>query len=113
MHELSLAVNAVEICLENSNGQKIKKVTIEYGDFSGVDRHAFEFAWPEAIKNTSLIESQLELIQIKGLLKCKICHHDFESSDLVTFCPQCESFDLSITRGREFRVASMEVENVS
>jgi hydrogenase nickel incorporation protein HypA/HybF len=113
MHELSLAVNAVEICLNESKGQRISKVVIEKGVFSGVDSHAFEFAWPEATKGTDLSESVMELLEKAGVLRCKFCQHSFASKELITLCPKCENFNFEIIEGREFRVLSLEVENVS
>lgn len=113
MHELSLAVSAVELCLENAKGKKVTKVSIEKGPFSGVDRHAFNFAWPEAIRNTLLSHAELELIENEGMLECHHCKHHFESNELITLCPKCNHFDLGIISGREFRVLSLEVEDVS
>lgn len=113
MHELSLAVSAVELCLENANGRRVTKVYIEKGPFSGVDRHAFEFAWLEAIRNTLLSYTEMELIENEGRLECHHCKYQFESNELITLCPKCDHFDLGIISGREFRVLSLEVEDVS
>ncbi len=113
MHELSLAVSAVELCLESAGDKKVTQVTIEKGAFCGVDTHAFYFAWPEAIKNTSMSAAKLELVEEIGRLVCHGCNHEFDSFDLITLCPRCENFDLGIIKGREFKVLSLEVEDVS
>ena len=55
MHELSLAtamVEQLEEILTREGGTRIVRIALRLGAMSGVDRDAFEFAFPEAAGGT-------------------------------------------------------------
>ena len=57
MHELSIAMNVIEIADEyaaKANATVVKEIEIEVGELSGVVLDALEFAMEVAVKNTIL-----------------------------------------------------------
>ncbi|MCO4793418.1 MAG: hydrogenase maturation nickel metallochaperone HypA [Bacteriovoracaceae bacterium] len=113
MHELSLAIELVDLCEKEINlNDKVYSVELEIGPFSGVDKRAFQFAWSEATKDSLLFESNLVINDTRGLLSCNSCHIRFESPDLITICPSCDSVGFEIIKGREFKVLTLEIIDV-
>lgn len=113
MHEFSIALNIVEIAEETAkanNAKSVNEVEIDVGDLSGVIYEALEFAMQSAVKGTLLENSSIRLNRIKALAKCNNCNNDFEPGDLPAACSNCGSFDISIVRGKEMRVKSINID---
>jgi hydrogenase nickel incorporation protein HypA/HybF len=113
MHELSIALNIVEIAKENAQKAKsnsIKEIELVVGELSGVVYEALEFAMDEAVKNTILENAKRTIIRIPGKAKCDSCSHEFDLKDIYTPCPKCNSFMSEIIEGKELRVKSLIVE---
>ncbi len=113
MHELSIALNIVEIAEENakqSNVNLITEIELVVGELSGVVYEALEFAMEEAVKNTILEKAKRTIIRISGKAKCTSCSHEFDVKDIYTACPKCKSFINEIIQGNELRVESLIAE---
>jgi hydrogenase nickel incorporation protein HypA/HybF len=113
MHEFSIALNIVDIALEqarmNEAGQ-ILEVEIEVGKASGVVREALEFALESAVKNTPMEHARIIILEIPVLASCRNCGCQFEGDAYITSCPSCGELSASLITGRELRVKSMVVE---
>lgn len=113
MHELSIAMNIIEIADEyakNANAEVVREIEIEIGDLSGVVTDALRFALEVAGKNSILEKATYRLIRIPGLARCTKCLNEFETSTLYTPCPECNSYEQEIIRGKELRVMSLMVD---
>lgn len=113
MHELSIAMNIVEIAEENAKQSGVNIITeieLEVGDLSGVVLEALEFAMEEAVKNTMLKDAKRIITSIGGMAKCNVCSHEFSIEDIHTPCPECASFDSEVIKGKELKVKSLIAE---
>ena len=113
MHELSLAMNVVEIAekeVRKANAKTVNEIEIEIGDLSGVVLEAMEFAMTEAVKNTVLNKSKITFHKVSARAKCLKCLTEFEVEDYYNSCPQCSSFENEIIQGRELRVLSLNID---
>ena len=114
MHELSIAQNIVEIVEEEvskTNGKTVEKLVLEVGTMSGIVREALEFALDEAIKNTILETSKIEIIEIQGIAKCEKCNQEFETEEIYSACPNCSHLYSTIIKGNELKIKSIVVGN--
>ena len=113
MHELSIA-EAVIKQLENYAGSHpgctVKKVTLEVGVVSGIDRSALEFAFPLALEASSLKKLELEIIKVPVSVECLDCHAKSEVEKFMLKCAACSSTHVKICSGRELKIKSMEIE---
>lgn len=112
MHELSLAMDLVEQLSEvvrKENASEVLEINVVIGAMSGVERVPFEFAFPEAARNTPLEGARLNIEEIPLVLKCNDCGLLAEADELVMICSGCNSISVEIVKGREFLVKSMEV----
>lgn len=113
MHELSIAMNIVEIAeeeAEKSGASRIMKIELVVGKLSGVVYEALDFALQEAIKNTMLEKAEIKIIQLAGEARCLKCSHTFLAENLFENCPKCNHQICQITQGKELKINSLYVD---
>ena len=113
MHELSIAMNIIDIAgeyAEKANAKVVHRIDIEVGELSGVVFEALEFAMENAKKNTILEKTECFIIRIPGKVKCENCSYEFDTDNVYTPCPKCGDYRQEIIQGRELRVKSLTVD---
>lgn len=113
MHEMSIAINIVEIAekeAKKNKATKIKEIELEVGKLSGVVIEALEFALESAVKNTILDNSTFVIHQTEGKCQCNYCKHTFSTDDYIMVCPNCGHFNTTVIKGKEMRIKSLVVE---
>ncbi len=113
MHELSIAMSIVEICIteaRNANAKKITGVEVEIGDLSGVQADALEFSWDVATKNSLLEGAPLIIQQIEAIAKCIECGNEFVMEDAFSPCPSCGNYGNEIIKGKELKIKAITIE---
>jgi len=112
MHELSVAmsfVEQVEEILKKENSKTLLCITLELGELSGIERDAFEFALPFAMQDSSFRNVKIVINEIKAEVFCKECQKNSLPDDkYIIRCPICLSQQVTICKGREFIIKSME-----
>lgn len=112
MHELSIAIQIVDTVEEKakiSNATKVKEITLEIGQLSGIEIDALKFALDSAINQTILEHAIISIIEIEGKAQCNHCHTVFNTDDLYCLCPHCQQFNSQILRGQEMLFKSMVI----
>ena len=110
MHELSIVMSIIETAEEQvkkNHAQTVEEIDLVIGDLSGVDNHAFEFAWDTAVKNTVLEKANKNIIQVKGKARCLECECEFLVKEPYDPCPICGTNLLQIVQGKELQIKSM------
>ncbi len=112
MHELSIAVNIVELVEEAARSQQaenVSKVVLEIGTLSGIEFDALTFAMTEAVKGSLLQKAEIvyDIIQAVGV--CEECCHEFPTDDYFTVCPVCNSMHTSFIKGKELKIKSIDL----
>ena len=113
MHEMSIAINIVEIAEDTAKKEKankINEVTLELGILSGVIPDALEFCFESACKGTIAEGAKLDLIQLSANAFCDNCQFPFQTKEMVANCPQCNELIINVQGGRELRVKSINVD---
>ncbi len=114
MHELSLAVNIVEIAVDEASragAKSVREVIIEAGALSGVDAEILRGALSFASKDTILESSVFSIKVPEGKGICSSCGKEFPMQDILTLCPDCGSPAGKLTAGTKFRVLTISVED--
>ncbi len=107
MHELSIAMNIVEIVEENAavaNCKTVSEIDLEIGSMSGVVIEALQFALEEAVKSSIMETARINIIEITARVKCIACAHEFEPEDIITPCPACGHPYSDDIQGREMKI---------
>jgi len=113
MHEMSLAMNIVDIACETAqkNGaESIKSIEIEVGQLAGVMTESLSFCFKAAKANTFAENSKLQITTITGRAHCSSCQHSFETISFFTLCPNCQGLTVEIVAGKELRIKAINVD---
>lgn len=114
MHELSMAqalVDQVEQLRVRENADQVISITVNIGALSGVEREAFEFAFPFAVEGTALAGAALVIEETPAEIVCETCGvRSRPDLPLIGFfCAQCGSGRVRITAGRDFVIQSLQL----
>lgn len=107
MHELSIAESIIETVVAEMKQRGLSattKIGIRVGALTNVDPESLRFGFETLIVETPLAGSELEIEYIPIAAKCRSCGADFEATDFVFICPQCESGDNEVTQGQELDI---------
>jgi hydrogenase nickel incorporation protein HypA/HybF len=113
MHELSIALNIVEIAEKRArieNAHVVTEIELEVGELAGVVYDALDFALSSAVKNTLLENAKIKVLKVSGLAQCQKCLHEYQTDDYFSTCPACGHYITRILKGKELRVKSITVE---
>jgi hydrogenase nickel incorporation protein HypA/HybF len=114
MHELSIALEIIDIAEEQArkaHAQSVTEIELEIGQLSGVEVDALNFALEVAVKDTMLSGAKRTVNMVSGQARCNDCTNEFPADDLFTPCPACHGFNTSIVRGQELRIKSLFVDD--
>ncbi len=113
MHELSIALNLIEIAetaAHNAGAARVETVYLKLGVFSGVVKEALFFAYDTATKGTLLEGSRLEIEDVPLVVYCPTCQQEVELPSIQQFqCPVCGTPAAEIRRGTELELTTMEI----
>ena len=115
MHEYSIVASLIQMCESHAKGHNaasIAKVCIAVGERSGVDsalvKSAFEtFRLDSPLCQNTILEIQSQSVE----LECRDCGHYFQAQNLTySTCPQCQSHNVIIAKGKELHLLSLELD---
>lgn len=117
MHEMSIVLNIFDIIKKQLSAQfegkspRVKKVTLIVGKMSTVVPEALDFSFHIAKKDTIFEDSELQIKEVPVEGECSKCKTSFFIDDPLFLCPRCENPDITITRGRELFIESIDIED--
>ena len=112
MHELSLAtalVEQVERVCETERATAVETIRLRLGALAGVNREAFEFAFPLAAEGTRAEHAKLAFEAAPAEIACDDCGRRTAPGKMFLTCSACGSRRVRVTAGREFEIVSVEV----
>jgi len=113
MHEMSIAMNLVDLAVKTAKQNQAKKINsmiLELGTLAGVVREALEFCFESACKGTIAAGAKLEIVSIQGQAQCEQCGHQFKCDQIAVPCPKCGEYVFNIQGGRELKLKSVNVD---
>lgn len=113
MHELSIVmevVKQVENLAKEHNVTKVKSVTVEVGEVSGVvyDYFVDAFNWM-CKKNDLMKECELNYITIEAISYCQDCKKTYPTTRFAKECPYCHSIRTYLVSGKDFMIKEIKV----
>jgi hydrogenase nickel incorporation protein HypA/HybF len=112
MHELGITRNIVAIVSEAAKGRKVRRVTLEVGELSGVMTDAITFCFDVVAQGTVLEGAVLDIRVIPGRARCGSCGTEFATATLYTPCA-CGSRHVEQLQGEELNIKTMELEEAA
>lgn len=114
MHELGIVFAMIDILEDTAKENdltRIRKVSVDLGEVSGVVTDFFTDAWDWASSKNDLIRgAQLEVTTVPAVTVCNACGKTYGTVEHGRICPYCESPDTELLRGREMEIRSIEAE---
>jgi hydrogenase nickel incorporation protein HypA/HybF len=113
MHEMSIALNIVDLSVETARqnkAEKINAIVLELGELAGVVEESLQFCFESACKGTMAEGARLEIIKLAAKAQCEHCGHEFNADQPIMHCPQCGALTFPISGGRELRIKSINVD---
>ena len=112
MHELSIALNIVELAEEEAERREaiVNAVHLELGQLSGVVADALLFSYEIACAGTRLEGSRLIITEIPIEVFCPACKAQKILSSMQWFCcPECGTPTPEVIHGKELNVTALEI----
>ena len=114
MHELSIAMNIVDLAQEESQsrgGLRVNAVHLRLGALSGVVKDALLSSYEMACHDTPLAGSRLIIEDVPGMVYCPACAASRPVRTSEWFCCSvCGAIASRIVQGKELELVSLEVE---
>jgi hydrogenase nickel incorporation protein HypA/HybF len=110
MHELSIVMSIIETVQEElikHDAEAVETIELDIGNLSGIEMHAFDFAWNCGIEQSILKNAKRVINRIEGTGICKICNTHFHMQQVYDACPVCKNYGAEIIRGKELKIQSL------
>ncbi|WP_319381230.1 hydrogenase maturation nickel metallochaperone HypA [Thiomicrorhabdus sp.] len=88
--------------------QKVKKVWLTVGVFSGVEIDALRFGWDVVTRNSIAEGAELIVIGEQGQAWCMGCSKHVQIENRYDDCPACGSHQLQVTGGETLSIKEIE-----
>jgi len=114
MHELPVSQSILEIALRHAikgGAKRILAINLTIGDLTGFVDDSIQFYFDYLSKETAADGARLTIERIPARARCHQCGAEYAPPDSrIWTCPQCEALGGEVIAGKEFYVASIEVE---
>lgn len=113
MHEMSIAMNILDIVQEYAEKEKatqVKEIELEIGTLSGIEFDALKFALEVTMKTALTKNSKIKIQKVQAKSACIDCKNEFETLNLFEQCPKCQSYSTEIIKGKELQVKSLLID---
>jgi hydrogenase nickel incorporation protein HypA/HybF len=114
MHEMAVTESILEIALRHAaqaRAQRILAVNLVVGELTGFVDDSIQFYFDILARDTPAQGSRLQIDRIAARARCRQCGAEYAPPDARLWtCPACGALGGDVSAGREFYVASIEVE---
>lgn len=114
MHELSVTQSILDIALRHAQAVQAERITDLYlviGDLSSIIDDSVQFFWDVISEGTLAEGATLHFERIPMQFQCLSCQHIYHPDPGELACPACESHQVKIIGGEEFRLDSISIES--
>lgn len=113
MHEMSIVASIIDIAEDEAKKADAKIITeleLDIGTVSGIELEALNFAFLALKPKTLLKDADIKINKIPAISKCLKCENQFETENVFTLCPKCDSYETILIQGKEMKVKSILVD---
>jgi hydrogenase nickel incorporation protein HypA/HybF len=114
MHELAVTQSVLDIAVRHAGqagARRILAVNLVIGDLTGFVDDSIQFYFDFLSKDTIAQSAQLNIERIAARVQCHVCGAEYAPPDSRLWtCPDCRALGGDVIGGKEFSVASIEIE---
>lgn len=114
VHELAITENLLALATRHGVAAGAKRVTDLYlvvGELSSVVDESVQFYWDFVSRGTVCEGARLHFERVPAELTCDECGERYRIAEGIAPCPRCDSSQVRLTAGAEFRLESLGVES--
>jgi hydrogenase nickel incorporation protein HypA/HybF len=114
MHEMAVTESIMDIVVrhaERAGAHRILAINLVIGDLTGFVDDSIQFYFDFLSENTIAQGAQLNFERVAARVRCHVCGAEYAPPDSRLWtCPECDALGGEVVGGKEFSVASIEVE---
>jgi hydrogenase nickel incorporation protein HypA/HybF len=114
MHELAVTQSIMDIAVrhaQRAGAQRIVAINLVIGELTGFVDDSIQFYFDFLSKDTLAQSARLNIERVAARARCHVCGTEYTPPDARLWtCPQCEALGGDVVAGKEFSVASIEIE---
>ena len=114
MHELSVTQSILGVAqrhAKQAGARRILAINLVIGDLTGFVDDSIQFYFDFLSQDTLAQDAQLNFERIAPRVRCHACGTDYTPPDSCLWtCPECGALGGEVIAGKEFYVASIEIE---
>jgi hydrogenase nickel incorporation protein HypA/HybF len=114
MHEMAVTESILGIVVrhaQRAGAQRVLGINLVIGDLTGFIDQSIQFYFDFLSRDTVAQGARLRFERVAARVRCPDCGTDYEPPhSRLWACPECRAAGGQVTAGREFSVASIEVE---
>lgn len=113
MHELALAHDLVQILCEEARRhglERIQRIKLRVGALRAVVPELLSTSMEFASKGTVAEGTAVDLEVVQAQVRCPDCRHEYEVTQILFVCPQCERLGGELLSGQELTLVELEGE---
>lgn len=103
-------LDVIEAAAAREGFTRVRTVWLEIGRLATVEPEAMRFCFDVVMRGSCVEGAKLEIVATPGLAWCLQCNESIVIEDSLAACPQCGSYQIQVTGGRDMRVKELEVE---
>jgi hydrogenase nickel incorporation protein HypA/HybF len=114
MHEMAVTQSILDIALRHAGragAQRIVAINLVIGDLTGFVDDSIQFYFDFLSRDTLAQNARLNFERVAARARCHTCGTEYTPPDgRLWTCPQCGALGGEVSAGKEFSVASIEIE---
>ena len=110
MHEMSLAINIIDIAcsqVQEVGGQAVTEIELQIGPFAGVMQDSLSFCLEVTAKETIAENCQIIFLDPTAANKCPGCRKLYSRGDFWGICPHCREPAPRFPKDQELQVIAV------
>lgn len=113
MHELPITQSVLDIALRYAAQEEATRITNLYlliGELSSIVDDSVQFFWDIISRDTIAEGATLHFERVPMQMLCLACGEIYRPAPGTLACPKCESNQVKVAGGEEFRLESIDIE---
>lgn len=114
MHEMSVTQNILDIVIQHAQqagASRVTRIDLVIGEMSGIVDESIQFYFDFLSRESIAAGATLAFDRRPAVFRCRECGTTYHPEGFDWICPGCGALTFEIVSGREFQVASIEVDS--
>lgn len=115
MHEMAVTQSILDIAIQHAKqagASQITQIDLIIGEMTGIVDESVQLYFDFLSRDTIAAGAALVFDRRPAAFRCRECHTTYHPEGIDWRCPACEALTFEVVSGREFQVASIQVDDV-